>query len=151
MADSFSVKGFSPAVVTPFEARVWLPEERGIRNGSKRRRQKKTMKKQSNLFLSSFVLMASWLGGIASAQPTASYHPIGVYRFPFPPGAALAGQAELNGLTWANQLGVAATGESSMYLDDGDLFRPSDTVFVVASYTFNPGADNDLARMWINP
>jgi hypothetical protein len=35
--------------------------------------------------------------------------------------------------------------------DTTDLFSINTTLFIVGSYTFNPGTGNDVSALWINP
>lgn len=51
----------------------------------------------------------------------------------------------------AYNLGVAATTANADRIFDTTELLAGQTVFVVASYEFVAGADNDVARLWINP
>jgi hypothetical protein len=48
-------------------------------------------------------------------------------------------------------LGVAATPDNGDRIFGTTAYTTVDTLFVVGAYTMNPGADNDLAQLWINP
>lgn len=51
----------------------------------------------------------------------------------------------------AYNLGVAATTGNADRVFDTTEFLQGDTVFVVVGYQMNPGADDDVAFLWLNP
>jgi len=48
------------------------------------------------------------------------------------------------------QLGVNQNGGTTTW-DTTDLFATGTTLFIVGSYTFNPGVGDDVSQLWINP
>ena len=53
------------------------------------------------------------------------------------------------------QLGVGVTASTavpnSRTFDEGHVYNPGDTLFLVLAYTFNPGASDDVAKLYVNP
>jgi hypothetical protein len=50
------------------------------------------------------------------------------------------------------QLGTGLTATSAQRVFDGTHnYNPGDTLFLVLSYTFNPGASDDVAKLYVNP
>jgi hypothetical protein len=51
----------------------------------------------------------------------------------------------------AYNLGIAVTTNNNDRIFDATEFLQGDTVFVVVGYQMNPGADDDVASLWLNP
>ena len=49
------------------------------------------------------------------------------------------------------QLGVNENSSTSTTWDTTDTFSTGNTMFIVGSYTFNPGTGDDVSALWINP
>jgi hypothetical protein len=50
------------------------------------------------------------------------------------------------------QLGVGVTATTATRTFDATHnYRPGDTLFIVVSYTFNPGTNDDVAKLYVNP
>jgi PEP-CTERM motif len=47
--------------------------------------------------------------------------------------------------------GVTAVSPGSRVFDGSHNYNPGDTLFLVLSYTFGPGASDDVARLYVNP
>jgi hypothetical protein len=54
-------------------------------------------------------------------------------------------------VTTVYNLGIGASINAADRIFDTTPYTTADTLFVVASYTYNPGVEDDVARLWINP